>query len=242
MKRSLSSYAYLKIINYYTYFMNKFEKSFFSKYVPEWQEIQWVLHSHFVNIFNKLFLWLTLWVIIPSFLYYYSIRLQELVPFFVLEWLLIIVFIRIIYNIFNWYNDVWIVTTLWVIQLDRAFFKTNTKSVEFEKIEWIEVQQSWIIDKILKKWDLIIHKIWDDTFLLANSMNPYLWIDFIEEISQENEVIKETHNEHYDLIMDALWWVVENYLEKKLEKTDKETEAEKIVEEAKVKKGTLDLR
>ena len=242
MKRSLSNNVGIEIKITLSTFMNKFEFTFFEKYVPEWQEIKWILHVHFINIFKKLLLWMSLWAIIPSFLFYYSVRLQELLPFFILETLLIIIFLKVIYLIFDWYNDVWIVTNAWVIQLERKLFKTDSKTVEFDKIEWIEVQQWTFMDKLLKKWDLLIHKVWDDTFLLPNAINPYAWVDFIEEISQENEEIIETNSEHYDLIMDAFWWVVEKYLEKKSRVSEKRRQIEKIIEEVEQTKWTIDLR
>ena len=123
--------------------MNKFEISFFQKYTPEWQEIKWIIHIHFIEIVTQLFLWLNMWAIIPSFLYFYSDRVKELLPFMFLEWLLIFIFIKVIYDIFDWYNDVWIITNSWVIQLKRALFKTDTMTVWYDNMEGIEVEQDW---------------------------------------------------------------------------------------------------
>jgi len=86
-------------------------------------------------ILDKLILWLSFGAIIPSFLYYQSDAFKELVPFFFLEIYLIIAFIKIVYEIFNWYNDVWIITNESVIDLDWALFKTDAKSVKYENIE-----------------------------------------------------------------------------------------------------------
>ena len=222
--------------------MNKFETSFFEKYTPEWQEIKWIIHIHFIEIFSQIFLWLNMGAILPSILYFYSDRAKELVPFIFLEWLLIIVFIKVIYDIFDWYNDVWIITNTGVVQLERALFKTDTKTVWFDNMEWLEVEQDWIIDKIFQKWDLIIHKIWDDTFILKNAINPYDWVDLIEDISNESYETDETGNDKFDIIMDALGWVVENYLGKKMSKTEKEEELEKVIEKVEKSEWTIDLR
>ncbi|MDD2871816.1 MAG: hypothetical protein PHS49_07550 [Candidatus Gracilibacteria bacterium] len=222
--------------------MNKFETKFFAKYVPEGQEMKGVFHMHVIDIFKGLFLWMVLGALIPSVLYYYSIRLQEIIPFYFLEIVLFLVYLKIVYVIFDWYNDVWIVTNLGVIELDWKLLKTDSKTVEFEKIEGIEVQQSGIWDKLFKKGDLLIHKIGDDTFLLRNAINPYKCVDFIEQVSQEYEQVKDTHEEHYDLIMDALSGLVENYLEKKMSMDDKQREIEKVIEKVQNDNGTIDLR
>jgi len=222
--------------------MNKFESTFFEKYIPEWQVIEWIIHIHFIEIWSKLFLWLSMWAILPSFLYYYSVRVQELVPFYFLEWLLIIVFIKIIYDIFDWYNDVWMITDSWVISLERALFKTNTVSVDFDKIEWLEVDQSWISDKLLKKWDIVLHKFWDDSITLHNAINPYGWVNIIEDISNIASERNDMEQDKFDLIMDALWWVVENYMWKKMNQEEKEEELHKAIWKIEKNEGTIDLR
>ena len=222
--------------------MNKFEKSFFSKYIYEWQKIKWILHTHFIDITLKLFLWMLMWAIFPSIMYYNSEMIRNLVPFIFLEGLLIFIFIKVIYDLFDWYNDVWIITNHWVIQLEWSLLKIDTNSVEFNKIEWLEVQQDWIMDKILKKWDILIHKIWDDSFRLYNAINPYKSIDLVEQISNQSVLDSEFHNDKFDIIMDALWWVVENYLDKKTEVTDKEKELNKIISKVENNEWTIDLR
>ncbi len=222
--------------------MNKFEASFFKKYIPDWQEIKWIIHIHFIEVFAEIFLWISMWAIIPSFLYFYSELLQELIPFYFLEWLLIIVYIKTIYEIFNWYNDVWIITDWWVIALEWALFKTDSLSIEYDKIEWMEVEQDWFLDKILNKWNLVIHKFWDDSITLENTLNPYDWVNLIEEIDEEISHVKEMEDEKYDIIMNALWWVVENYLENKMNKTNKNEELEKVITKIEKKEWTIDLR
>jgi len=225
--------------------MNNFEINFFKKYIPEGQTIEGVIHQHWIKITGKLFFWLFWWTILPSFIYYYSYRIKELIPFYFLETLLILVFIKIIYDIFDWYNDVFILTNNSLIDLQRSLFKTNTKTVNYDNIEWMEVEQNWIIDKMLKKWDLIIHKIWDDTFSLNDCISPYKAVDKIEEISSIREEIVE--DSKFDMVMETLSGVVEDYLERKWLEQDnwkiyKKITNEEVINEVKQEKGTIDLR
>jgi hypothetical protein len=74
-------------------------------------------------------------------LYFYSELIQNLIPFYALEIVLILVYIKTIYEVFNWYNDAWIITNTSVISLQWALFKTDTMSVDFDKIEGMEVEQ-----------------------------------------------------------------------------------------------------
>lgn len=222
--------------------MNKFDKYFFKKYISEWQEIKWIVHIHFIEIFSYIFLWLSMWAILPSFIYFYSELIQDLIPFFILEWLLIIVYIKIIYEIFNWYNDVLIITDWWIVALEWALFKTDSISIEYDKIEWMEVEQDWILDKIFNKWNLVIHKFWDDSIILENTFKPYDWINLIEQVNEEIEETKNIHNEKYDIVMNALWWVVENYLEDKINSDNKKHEISKKIKKIEKKHTTIDLR
>jgi len=223
--------------------MNKFEEKFFKKYIPEDQNVKWIIHIHWIDIIWKIFLWLTSWALIPSFLYYYSERIRDFIPFYFLEILLIIIYIKIIYDIFDWYNDVWIITKQWITELERSLFKVKTNSVSFNSIEWLEVEQDWIIDKILKKWNLYIHKIWEESFKLLNCTNPQTAVNTIEEINNEVEIEEnDIEDDKFDTIMDALWWVVENYLDKKTQKTEKQQMLEGAILKIQEKKWTIDLR
>jgi hypothetical protein len=42
--------------------------------------------------------------------------------------------------------------------------------------------------------------------------------------------------------MDALWWVVENYLDRKMNKDEKQEELDKVIEKVEKSNWTIDLR
>lgn len=222
--------------------MNKFDLTFFSKYIPEWQELKEVIHTHPIEIIIPLLVKLGLFVWIPVFLYLYSGSIQVVIPFLALEIYLFLVYIKIIYDIFNRYNDVWIITDEWVISLKRSFLKANSNTINYENIEWLSIEQAWIVDKILSKWDLVIQMIGDDSFMLKNAMYPYKSADLIENF-------RDSDNEppdKFDMVMDALSWVVWDYLqrwkeEEKEDKQDKKNHEEKL-EKIRQENGTIDLR
>ena len=226
--------------------MNSFETHFFKKYIPEWLEIKWVIHEHIVVILDKLILWLSFGAIIPSFLYYQSDAFQELVPFYFLEIYLVIAFIKIVYEIFNWYNDVWIITNESVIDLDWALFKTEATSVKYENIEWVGVEQDGIWDKVLNKGTVVIHKIWDDSFQIEDAVIPYEAVNEIERISKE-KLSWAWEEDRFDLMMNALSGVVDDYLERKWLRQDYHnrkwyTYDDNRVEEVQDLDNTIDLR
>lgn len=234
--------------------MNNFEKTFFKKYIPEWSKIKGIIHEHWIKIINKLLIWLILLTFIPSFLMYNSLFLQEKIPFMYFEIYLIIIFLKIIYDIFDWYNDVWIITEDGIIDLDWSFLKVSSVSVKYENIEWIWVEQNWIIDKILNKWDIIIHKVWDDTFKLVDAKVPYKALNEIENFSNEIKENAQAEKDEFertrfDLIIESLWWVVDKYLDEKslnwtntIKRNQKKSKKENFSEEIILEEWTIDLR
>lgn len=221
--------------------MNKFDQKFFSKYVPEGQEMIEIIHTHPIGILNWLLVKISLFAIFPAVFYYNSISIQALVPFYILEIYLIIIYIKLIYDIFDWYNDVWIITNDWIVWLEWSIFKAKSDSVSYDNIEWVWVEQNWIIDKIFSKWELLIHKIWDDSFALNDAISPYKAVDLIEWIMNEDNE-DDIEQDKFDIIMDALGWVVWNYLEKGKEKTRKQEELEEKIKEIEKQIWTIDLR
>jgi len=165
--------------------MNSFDRNFFSRYIPDTQELRGLVHEHVLVVLKIVVLWMFFGAILPAFLYYNSLKIQELVPFLAIELLLWGVFVKIIYEIFNWYNDVWIITNESIIDLDWALFKSDVSSLRFENIEGIEIEQDGIIDKIFNKGTLVIHKVGDDVFAMEEAVIPYEAVDEIEKHIKE---------------------------------------------------------
>ena len=199
--------------------MNNFEQTFFKKYIPENEEIINIYHSHPIKIIDDIILALVLGVFIPVFLYYNSWLIQENIPFYYLEWYLIILYFIIIYKIFDWYNDVLILTKSNLIKLDWSLFKTNTISINYEHIEWVWVNKNWIIDTLLQKWDLIIHKFWEEEIIIDEIFKPFKVASQIEEIISNVEHPEQL--DKFEIMLNTLSRIVEDYIEtKKITKQD----------------------
>jgi len=223
--------------------MNRYEKLFFKKYIPEWSDVKYIVHEHFVVIMNRLLVMLIWFVFLPCFFYVESWRLHDLVSFNIFEIYLIVIYIKIIYDVFDWYNDAWIVTENSVIDLKWALLYIKVNSVSFDTIEWIEVEQNWFFDKMLWKWTLIIHKIWDEIFRLKEAKIPFTALEEIEKIKEKQKVDPEKdEKEKFEVILEALTWVVNQYLESTWHKKKKEKIIEDDIEEFINKEWTLDLR
>lgn len=190
---------------------------------------------------DSFILWISFWALLPSFLYYQSERIRDFVPFFVIEWLLFCVFLKIIYELFNWYNDVWLITEDAVYDIEWSFLKTNVESIHHENIEWVEIDKHRIWDNIFNKWDIIIHKFGEEELAIYNAYAPYKAADVLEQFIHPSEENEET--DRFDMIMDTLWGVVTDYLERHgREYTEKKEDIRKDSSEPNVDEYTVDLR
>lgn len=222
--------------------MNKYEKLFFTKFIPEWSDVKYIVHEHIIVIFNRLLVLFVGFVFFPCLMYTIS-PLAQKIPFMFFELYLIFIYIKIIYDIFDWYNDAWIVTESSVIDLKWALLYIKVNSVDFNNIEWIEVEQKWFLDKILWKWTLIIHKVWEEFFRLKEAKIPFNALEEIEKIKEKNKTDPENEEkEKFEIILEALTWVVNQYLEATWQSKIKEKTKENDLEEFTNKKWTLDLR
>lgn len=228
--------------------MNKFDQIFFKKYITEWAEVIDIAHKHIIVIIDNIILNYFFWVILPTFVYYNSLTIQSFIPFFVLEIFILFIFFKNIYDIFNWYNDVWIITKDGVTELDWALFSSNSTSVKYSSIEWLELIQTGFIDTILWKWDIIIHKVGgENNFLLAHASRAFDILEKIDQLQksvkqrQQDEEKKETPEQNFETVLKALSWVVEEYLWKSGYQKDDSEEKKKLIEKVKKRAWTIDL-
>lgn len=258
---------YNKRNTFYSPRMNRFDETFFTRYLPEWAHIKWVIHKHIFVILGEIMLNYFFWVIIPAFFYYNSDFFKSFIPFFVIEILFFVMFFKILYRVFWWYNDVWILTGDGVVQINWQLFDVSSVSVKYGNIEGIELVQSGIIDTTFWKWDLVIQKVWWDDFVLNDAASVSEAITLIDQKSKEEQKIKldkikKEHEEeerlaheksererfkekNFETLFHALSEVVEDYLwksgyEKQSDKVD--TEKENLIKEVKKKWGALDIR
>jgi hypothetical protein len=222
--------------------MNAFDKRFFLKYLPEWSEVLGTVHSHVVTVLDKVFLWFSLWAFIPTFIYVLSYRIQDYIPFIFLEALLFWVFIKIMYDIFDWYLDVWIITEDGIYDLHRKLLKIDMTSIKFESIEGVEIEQFWIWDKIWRKWDLILHQLWHSEFRKINADNPFKAAEMLEWFLHHEEEHEEEKKDRFELILETLWGIVEEYLDRKGIREKIDNEEEDYLEWIEESNHSIDLR
>lgn len=224
--------------------MNYFDQKFFLKYLREGEELLFVCHRHVILIIDRIIVMLFFGLILPGFFYYNnSFSLQTLIPFYFFETYVFFLYFYLLYTVFDWYNDVWLVTDLWLVDIDWKIFARNIVYVEYNDVRWTEIQTNSFFDSFLNKWDIIVHTVWwEEDFLLPGAANPYDISSYINEVVERIEKHREEkHKAPFELLLHTLTEMVRQHLEGTDANEDDVLTREEI-EKTLQKKGTIDLR
>ena len=132
--------------------MNKFDGIFFEKYTTEGEDVVEVFHRHVIHIVDNVLFWMFLFVIVPAFFYHHNtFEVQAYISQLYFGLYLFLIWCVLIYQMFDWYNDVWILTTRGIIDLEWSPVKSKFTLIDYENIEGMEVVERSFVDNLLKK-------------------------------------------------------------------------------------------
>lgn len=231
--------------------MNKFDELFFSKYVSEDAEMLFVCHRHVTLIIDRIFLVLFFAVFLPAFFYFNdSFSLRASVPFLYFEGYLVTVYLYLLYSVFDWYNDVWIITDRGIIDLDWNIFAGNVTYVDYHAMHGVEISRDSVFDSLLGRGDVSVHLEDEMTdFRLADAANPDELAEYVQNAVAEARNGRRGEDDLFDdrkpfqILLDTLTEMVRDHLMKKgVEETPEERKmAEEILKQAKRRTSTIDL-
>lgn len=116
--------------------MNYFDQIFFEKYLREGEELLFVCHKHIVLVIDTIILLLVFGLALPTFFYYNdSFSLTSLVPFQYFELYAVGLYCYIMYRVFDWYNDVWLITDQGIVDIDWDVFARSVEYIEYQDIK-----------------------------------------------------------------------------------------------------------
>lgn len=151
----------------------------------------------------------------------------------------------LLYKIFDWYNDVWLITDSGVVDIDWDIFARHIIHIDYNDIKGSEIQSHSFWDSIFHKWDVVLYTAGDENdFVLEWAEYPHDITDHIEEVIHELEEKKKYKEKApLELLLHTLTEVVRDHLEGNVHETLEEgREWENEVERILTKKGTIDLR
>jgi hypothetical protein len=216
--------------------------------VPEGGELLFVCHRHVVRIIDHISVVLFFAVFLPAFFYYNdSFHLRSLVPFGYFEGYLAAVYAYLLYGVFDWYNDVWLITDHGIIDVDWNVFTTNQIHLDYRSIHGIEIRRDSIFDSLLGKGDIEIHLHGEeDDFRLEEAANPDGIVEYVQNVIDEFEhgnFEDEGDRKPFEILLETLTDMVREHLERKgeyMSESDRRA-AEETVRKALRRKSTIDL-
>jgi hypothetical protein len=230
--------------------MNKFDSLFFRDYISEDDEIREIFHRHFFVIIEDILLWLFFALLVPAFLYAFNVfAIQSGLPIIAVYAYLCILYVIIMYKVFDWYADVWIGTDHHIIAVKWKWFTTNLLFIPYDKIEWIEVRTHSWATSLFQMSDIVIRIHGNTNAILESAESTKKIVTFLQEHSSGHhddhaDGDKEPFNILVDTLSDIVKWhlttqgrsyITRDYVEK-LEQTlqvgvpiDLRTPSEKIV-------------
>lgn len=201
-----------------------FKNNLLNKYLNT--EIHYII-SHDWWKYTKLILIFSLILILIIALYlniyilFNSTALKILNIIFAAIWMLIYIIFTV--NFINLYLDTLVVTNSWLILFEWSWlFKYSTESIDWNSIQAIEDEQSWLFDIILNKWDLKIKRAWESyTFQDVSSCSTERnkIIEYKDKFEEKKQELKEENEQpeldKFDVLVETLWEVILDYIKKK---------------------------
>ena len=126
---------------------------------------------------------------------------------------LLLIYAIVMYKVFDWYADVWIATESTIIDVKWKWFTSNLLYIAYDKIEGIEVRtRSWMT-ALAGMSDVVIKLTWQETFSLVSAKSPSTLVGFLQEKTKNKKHgLSDEDKEPFDMLIDALTWVVKGHL------------------------------
>ena len=133
----------------------------------------------------------------------------------------LIALVKFCLDFFDLYLDsLVLVDTGIILYLWEWLLEYKTESFDRNKVESIEFNQKWIRDKLFIKWDITIRLEHWIEFPFENVSNPKRQAEKILQYKKRFTVpvIQEDptseNDKKFDMLVEALWWVVKDYMER----------------------------
>jgi hypothetical protein len=122
---------------------------------------------------------------------------------------LFLIYFVLIYKVFDWYTDVWIMTRETLIDIKWQIFTSDIVIIPFAKIEGMEVRTySWIYS-VIGISDIVVKLMGNETLTLRNASQPTEVIHALQEaVKPHKKSTNPDDREPFDILVDTLSDVV----------------------------------
>lgn len=155
------------------------------------EEIQFVIHRHlFLQVKHFLVIFL-FGIALPSFAWW----LFPEIMLFAVVWLAIGV-ARFLYEFFDWYYDVWLVTNQSIVEIMwKGFFDKSSARIEYHTIQGIGYEVNGLLRTIFNFGDIALEKYAGSTSVFAGAVSPKRKTERLTK-AQEKFVTNKNFRDH----------------------------------------------
>lgn len=209
-----------------------------------------VCHRHIVRIIDDVLIMLFFFAVVPAFFYYNGSFGLSNVEFKYFEAYMAAVYLFLLYRIFNWYNDAWIITESGIVDISWNIYTQNITYIEYHSIHGVSIRRASFFDSMIGKGDVVIELAGEEEndaeFALFDASDPEGIVDEIQSRlhhNEENEEDIEDDRAPFEVLMETLTDMVREHMQKKGVYTtpEEDEETRRQVELALRRKSTIDL-
>ena len=184
--------------------MNNFDNLFFRAYIGSDSEIKEVFHRHFFVILEDIIVWMFFGIVIPAFLYGQDIfLLRTSIPIYWAYAYMLLIYALIMYKLFDWYVDVWVMTESTIVDMKWKWFSSDTLYIPYGKVEGIEIRtRSWWA-ALLGMSDVVVKLAGEDSFTLESARRPTDIIGYLQSVGKKKKHTGDDR-EPFDILVDTL--------------------------------------
>lgn len=167
---------------------------FYKGYLGEGEKIVFVIHRHLFMQAKDFFYIFAFGIFVPGFVFW----LFEAARLFAAIWLAIGL-IRYIYEFFDWYYDVWLVTNMSVVEIMwKGFFEKSSARIEYHTIQGIGYEVKGLLRTVFNYGTLVLDKFAGVSSVFDGAVNPKKKSEMLTA-AQEEFVRNKSFRDHQAL-------------------------------------------
>lgn len=167
---------------------------FFQGFLQEDEVIHVMIHRHPIVMFKAWVKTIFFGLLVPAFLYWLFPGLWVIA----LSWG-ILGFLRLFYDILDWYYDVWIVTSVSIIHVVwDGFFKKSADRTEYHYVESIGYEVKGFLPTLLNYGSITVEKATGNTVTFEHAISPKNKVERMIQY-QDQFITKKNFRDHRTL-------------------------------------------
>ena len=189
------------------------------KFLKDDEIIETIGHSY-ARYFLITIIFLLIWIVLLASytIFFEKLNFLAIKFFYLIAW--IVVYWFFLLKFLNLYLDCFVITKKaflffrwdWVL-------KNSTQTLEREKLIWVDTNQNWLYQALLRTWDLKIKfEEWEWFFedIFEPSQARLDILKYKDEFTKKEEVFEENTSEpdKFELLIDALWEILIEHKQK----------------------------